>query len=262
MTQKYLNKKKATLQELQSYTGHLNFLNKAIVPGRTYTRRMYSQFSGENYLNSKGEPFKPFHHIKLGNEFKNDCRMWETFLMNPSAVNRPFIDLNKSLIATELRFFSDASANENLGFGIIFNTSWSFGKWEQGFIRKEKPSIAFLELYALIVGIFCWPEKTAQSRVIVFTDNTSARDMINDMSGRGPNCMKLLRMLTLNNLKYDRRVFAKHIKGSKNNLSDSLSRLKFKKFFREAPTNVNKYPDKLPNELWPLSKIWIKRNQQ
>ena len=36
---------KATVKQLQSLTGFLNFLNKAIFPGRAFTRRMYSKYS-------------------------------------------------------------------------------------------------------------------------------------------------------------------------------------------------------------------------
>ena len=36
-----INKKKATIKEIQCLTGLLNFLNKAIIPGRAFTRRMY-----------------------------------------------------------------------------------------------------------------------------------------------------------------------------------------------------------------------------
>ena len=34
---------KATIKQLQSLTGLLNFMNKAIVPGRAFTRRMYTK---------------------------------------------------------------------------------------------------------------------------------------------------------------------------------------------------------------------------
>ena len=39
------NKKKATIKELQLLCGYLNFLAKAIVPGRTFIRKMYSKFA-------------------------------------------------------------------------------------------------------------------------------------------------------------------------------------------------------------------------
>ena len=41
------DKKKATVKELQSLCGFLNFINKAIFPGCTFTRRMYSKFSSQ-----------------------------------------------------------------------------------------------------------------------------------------------------------------------------------------------------------------------
>ena len=66
---------------------------------------------------------------------------------------------NKALhgqIADELNFFSDASANEALGFGAIFGNRWLFGKWEPDFVNEYKPSIEFLELFALCAGVFAW----------------------------------------------------------------------------------------------------------
>ena len=41
-----LDKRSAIVKELQSLAGLLNFLNRAIHPGRAFTRRMYSKFSG------------------------------------------------------------------------------------------------------------------------------------------------------------------------------------------------------------------------
>ena len=40
-----LDKKKATVKDLQVLCGYLNFISKAVFPGRTFTRRMYSKFA-------------------------------------------------------------------------------------------------------------------------------------------------------------------------------------------------------------------------
>ena len=55
------------------------------------------------------------------------------------------IDLSTApVFPVELGFYSDASANPNLGFGcVINNTSWIWGKWETGFIEANKPSIEY-----------------------------------------------------------------------------------------------------------------------
>ena len=41
-----LGKKKATVKDLESLAGLLNFLNRAIFPGRAFTHRMYAKFAG------------------------------------------------------------------------------------------------------------------------------------------------------------------------------------------------------------------------
>ena len=91
----YKDKRKATIKGLQQLAGHLNFINRAVVPGRAFTRRMYSKFSG----NPNIKKMKPFHHVKLDAELRADCHMWEIFLNDLSAVIRPFTDLESSLVA-------------------------------------------------------------------------------------------------------------------------------------------------------------------
>ena len=45
LLQNILDKKKVTVKELQILCGFLNFLTKAIIPGHTFLRRMYSKYS-------------------------------------------------------------------------------------------------------------------------------------------------------------------------------------------------------------------------
>ena len=49
-----VDKKKATVKELQCLCGYLNFIGKAVFPGRTFTRRMYAKFS--SVINVTGAP--------------------------------------------------------------------------------------------------------------------------------------------------------------------------------------------------------------
>ena len=65
---------KVTIKEVQVLTGTLNFLNKAIVPGRVFTRRMYN-FLEMKSQTKEGIQLKQHHHIKVTWEFKNDCEM-------------------------------------------------------------------------------------------------------------------------------------------------------------------------------------------
>ena len=200
MLQTLVNKKKATVKELQELCCYLNFLNRAVYPGRIFTRRMYAQYSSVVKMDSQattedlneqnpGNKFKwrQYHHIKLSSEFKSDCRIWLQFLTHEgqcTIVNRLMIDLHHSVTATELFFYTDASAAQELSYGCVFDTKWTYGQWEQGFIKDCNPSIEYLELFALCAVFLTWQqdEKLKNNRVIIFCDNMAVVNMINKLS--------------------------------------------------------------------------------
>ena len=260
MIQKIVSKKKATIKDLQKLTGLLNFLCRAIHPGRTFTRRMYNKYSSPK--DRKGNQLKHYHHVKLDEEFAKDCQVWRLFLENAESVTitHPFIDFENDRFtfnAQTLEFYTDASACKDLGFGCYFRGEWTFGRWEMGFIEECEPSIEYLELFALLVGIFVWRDRLRNARFVIFCDNEAVVHMVNSGVSKCPHCMYLLRLLTLNNLLFNRRVFVRHVTSKANYLADSLSRLKFDVFFRLVPSYVKREPETLPAELWPLSKIWL-----
>ena len=112
---------------------------------------------------------------------------------------------------------------ENLGPGAIFNKSWLFTQWEEGFIESVNPSIEFLELYALCIAVFTWAPRLRNRRFILYCDNQSSVDMIQGISSKCKYCMTLIRKVTLKGVEMNFRLFADHIEGKKNCLSDSLS---------------------------------------
>ena len=149
-----IDKTKVTIRKLQVLCGYLNFLNKAIFPGRAFTRRMYAKYS--NCLKGGSDSkLKQYHHMRLDQEFKLDCRVWLEFLQlsNSRVVNRPMVDLSTFVSAHEIFFYSDASASKKHGFGCIFGKRWIFGKWGEQFVLQNNPSIAYLELFALTAGL-------------------------------------------------------------------------------------------------------------
>ena len=262
LVQQFGDRNKATVRELQVLSGTLNFLNKAIHPGRVFTMRMYAKYAFANCQSDKRRSMesakfvlRPYHHVRLDAEFRNDCRVWEIFLNHTQAVMRPFVDLDRnSFSAYELEFRTDASGK--LGFGCSFGKFWNFGKWDREWLNKEKPSIQYLELFALCMGILTWQEKLQNIRIVIFCDNKGVRDIVNGLASHCKNCMHLLRMLTLNNLRFNRRVFVKYISTKNNFLADSLSRLDIKGFLSKAGI-VEKYPSPLAEQIWPVQKVWL-----
>ena len=247
-----VNKKKITIKFIQRLTGTLNFLSRAIVPGRAFTRRMYTKLTGIHKHN-----LKAYHHVSLDREFLDDCSMWIDFLTrNQITIFRPFIDYAPHDYSETIQFYTDASKTR--GFGCFFNGRWTFSKWENNFVERENPSIDFLELYALCVAVAIWSNFLANRRVTIFCDNQGVMGMINKTATGGKNSMNLIRRLVLSNLKNNTRIKVEFIKSEDNILADSLSRFDFDRFWKHAPKNTLQFPDGLPQELWPLSKIWEK----
>ena len=247
-----LSKKKATVHELQQLSGFLNFLSRALFPGRAFTRRMYAKFSGNN--------LKQHHHVRLDQEFKQDCMVWKSFLNGElrQVAMRPFVDFKEDLEATTLEFFSDASLNVKFGVGARFNRELIFGQRPADFVSTKNPSIQYVELLGLTLAIFTWAKKLANRRVVVFVENTTVHEMVNHTATGGVNCMFLIRKIVLKCLQYNFRIFASYIKSEENKVADSLSRLDFQRFWKLArKLKLKLFPERLPEELWPVDKIWI-----
>ena len=86
---KFIHKRKATVKELQQLCGYLNFLNRAVFPGRAFTRRMYSKYAEICNITKPGSDhpqgvkikkmLKSYHHIKLDEEFSWTAKYGNNF---------------------------------------------------------------------------------------------------------------------------------------------------------------------------------------
>lgn len=99
------------MHDLQRLTDLLNFLCRAVVPGRAFTRRMYQFMSGLQH-----------HHLRVNKEIRKDLEVWKYFLLDGSvSVAKPFLDFSSSIQADELDFYTDACKSDNFaGFGCYF----------------------------------------------------------------------------------------------------------------------------------------------
>ena len=206
-----------TVLQFQKLTGILNFLCKCIVPGRAFLRRLYL---------SNIEHLKQHHHVRVTKENKLDLQTWRFFLSQPSAFYRNFIqpDLHTAEV---LDMYSDASRNFRLGFGAYCGSEWSYGQWDESFCKEKQPSIEYLELFAVLVGVLNWLKLFKNMKIILFCDNEAVVNMINNSSSKCKNCMVLIRMLVLEGLVCSTRVFARYVKSKDNDRADALSRLQW-----------------------------------
>ena len=157
----------------------------------------------------------------------------------------------------DIGFYSDASTAKDLGFRAVLKTRWIKGLWPEGFIQAEQPSIKFLELFTLTVGILVWQQEDAwqNAKICVHCDNQAVVQMINNLSSSCAHCMTLLRILVLNGLKFNQQLYAKWIDTKSNYLSDALSCNQMVRFRKLGP-QMNKMGNILPSEIWPIDRIW------
>ena len=241
-------KKKTTLWRLQQLCGFLNFLCRAVPPGRVYTRRLYPL--GVSKL-------KPHHHLKITQEMRSDLTMWQQFLSHPSVFCRPFADFSVTFTSKDLDFYTDASRNFSLGCGGHFGNSWFFHQWNEDFMMNCQPSISYLELYALVAGVILWIEKLKNSRVQIYCDNQGVVSMVSDTTSSCKNCMVLLRILVLNCLIRNVKIRAKFVRSKANARADAISRKKFKQFHSLSNFQVDPVPQSVPVCLLPMARLWI-----
>ena len=253
-----INKKnrKITLRVLEELCGLLNFLGKAIVPGRAFTRRIYAQGIGIK---------KQHHHLKVTKELKLDLQAWSTFLNSQNVFNRPFFHFDKTIYSLEVDWATDATKNPELGMGGVCESEWFIQQWDEDFLVTYDPSINYLELYALTVGILLWAKRYPNQKITIFCDNMSVVHMVNSNSSTCKNCMVLIRLIILESMLYNVVISVTHIEGKLNLFSDYLSRLKYDQFWKLAKTRGKKMlrkPKSIPEVLWPMEKIWLKESSK
>lgn len=229
-------KKSATLQELQSLIGTLNFACRVIPPGRAFLQRIITLTRGVS---------KPHHHIRLTNGFREDIKMWQIFLKDWNGTS---LFLNPSWEnSAELSLYTDASGT--LGFGGIFRTQWFQGKWlPHQTLATTNISIDWQELYAIVVASYIWASIWAQKRIMFYCDNQAVVYIINSKRSKSPRIMDLVRALTLQTMKYNFYFKAVHVPGHSNDIADSISRFQQTRFRRLAP-HADQQPQPLPEEL-------------
>ena len=230
-----LSKKKLTLRELQSLLGSLNFICKAVRPGRAFLRRLFDLTSGV---------LKPHHRVRISLGARADLLAWRQFLSH----------FNGSVMLTEqawrssdnLNLYTDASAE--IGFGAFFRGSWTQGRWPSS-IRCLKLSIAFLELFPIVLALDLWGPLLRNQRVFFWSDNEAVVSIINRQTSRCPKIMALVRKLVVRCLEFNIHFKARHIPGLDNGIADALSRFQMTRFRQLAP-GADPTITPLPADLW------------
>jgi hypothetical protein len=219
----FKNRRSCSLKELQSLIGTLNFACKVVPPGRPFLQRMIALTRNVK---------QQHHFVKLNKGFFHDLEMWQKFILNWNGAN--FFLPSQWQDSDSLILYTDASGT--LGFGGIFGRKWFQGRWHSHQqLGVPGISIAWQELFAIVVACQIWGTLLRDQRIEFKCDNESVVNMINSKRSKIPRAMDLIRHLTLLTLQYNIYVRASHIPGKRNEIADSLSRFQLQRFRHLAP---------------------------
>ena len=248
-------KRKATVHQVQKLCGLLNFICRAIIPGRPFLMRLYSSLRG-----IKAKRLKPYHHVRLALDTVIDLEIWQTFLSSPESYSRPFLDMSSVVNALNLDWFMDSVKGKGRGFGGHHDNEWFWGTWSTTYIDEKDPSIEYLELYVVLVGVMLWLHKYKNMRVVLYCNNESVVYMVNKQTSKCKKCMVLIRLLALQCMVHNTRVYARYVKTKLNGRADALSRGRLDTFFtlsKKAHQTTNKYPERIPSILKDVAALWL-----
>ncbi len=234
---KALRVQKLTLREIQSLVGSLSFVCRAVPPGRAFLRRLIDSQVGVR---------QSWHKIRLTVGAKADLNMWLVFLANYNGATI-FSD-QMWLGDQDVQFFTDASGG--IGFGGFYNGWWFQGKWPSQQFASDH-SIAWLEMFPIVVAVALWGNMLKGKRIVLRCDNEAVVTIINKQSSKCSQIMKLVRFLVLQCLKHNVQFYARHVPGKENNVADSLSRFQMPRFWEAAPGAMRE-PVPVPQFLWDL----------
>ncbi|KAJ1125403.1 hypothetical protein NDU88_003835 [Pleurodeles waltl] len=214
-----LDRRKVTVREIQVLLGHLNFACRVVRAGRTFCRRLALALSGHAF---------PHHHVRMKVGVWEDLRMWAMFLESFNGI--PLTVWQEC--QWDVQLFSDAAGST--GFGLYWEGRWCAEEWPNEW-KNGGRSIAFLELFPLIVAVCLWGAELRHSRVLFRVDNMAVVQMVNRQSAREAGVLQLMCVFVLQCLRNDIHFRARHVPGVNNDIADALSRSQWE-WFHELAT--------------------------
>ena len=206
----WLNKESASIREIQSLLGKLNFVAACVKPGRIFISRMLKWLKILYHEDSNCEHQIPYY-------VKKDLQWWNRFLLTYNGI---------SMMMTEE--FSKPDE--------VFSTDSCLtacgGYWQGNYFHAKFPekiselnfSINILEMLSIIICLRLWGHYFRGKRIRIFCDNASVCSVVNSGRARCEELQSCLRELAFLCAINECEIRAVHLDSRSNRLSDLLSR--------------------------------------
>ena len=129
-------------------------------------------------------------------------------------------------------------------------------KLDRTFMEEKEPSIEYLELFALLAGVMNWIKLFENKRIVLFCDNQAVVHMVNTNVSKCKHCMILIRILVLESMIRNVRIYTRYVNTKDNGKADALSRLDLPRFRKLGGDSMNEKPSGIHPDIWPLDKVW------
>ena len=155
-------RKKCTKRELLSLIGSFSFVARAVVPVRTFILHTIRLSYTVKCLD---------HFIYLNKGFRDDLELWENFLQRWNG--KSFFLEDQLTSAPDLEIYADAAGS--VSYGCYFQGHWFNKIWtkEQQLDPKHEISIAYQELYLVVLSALVWGGQWANKRLVFQCDNAA-----------------------------------------------------------------------------------------
>lgn len=209
LLRQWLFKEQASIKEIQSLLGKLNFIAACVKPGRIFISRMLKWLK---WLYSKDQ--KKYH---IPPYVKKDILWWYKFLPTYNGVS---MMLYEEWCKPDEIFSSDSCLEGCGGFwqGMFFHSSFPEN------FKYSKYNINILEIFSIIICLKLWGKFFCQKRIQVYCDNFSVVTVINSGKSKCEILQMCLREIAYIAATNQFEIRAIHLGTNENRIADHLSR--------------------------------------
>ena len=232
----------ASVRQLQSLAGKLNWACKVVRPGRSFLRRIIDHTTSLGTLT-------PSTEVKIPSSVYLDIRWWSRFAPEWNGVS--LLYEKEWTDATKIEMYTDACKQ---GYGARYGNRWIAGEWSKAQLKAaknehakdtEQISMPYLELLALTLAVQTWGHCWNGKRITLRSDCLPVVQAIEKRSSASERMMALIRHLHHIAATHSFDFTCTHIAGILNVDADLLSRGDIQGFIRlhQHLPNLNKCQD-------------------
>lgn len=226
-------KRHASIEQLQSLAGVLNWACQVVRPGRTFLRRIIDHTMT---LNRQDDHQR---EAPIPNTVYKDIEWWRDFAPRWNGIS--LLYQQEWTDAVDIEMYTDAC---NEGYGARYGSRWIHGKWTNKQRANSrtvdaddplKQSMPYLELLALTIAVATWGHRWSGMKITFRSDCLPVVQAITSGTSSRSRSMTLLRTIHAIAALHNFDFRCTHIKGIWNVDADLLSRGDVQSFLQSHP---------------------------